>query len=235
MRTRNWLWMIVAGAGGVSMLGAAAQPEKPATPPTQAPPTQAPAATPPRPEATPPVAPDAAPAVPVSAYVLGYKVPDIDGVERDLSQYKGKVVMIVNTASKCGYTWQYGTLEAMYQAHKDKGFVVLAFPSGDFKEQEFAENRDIKAFCTAEDSKYKVTFPLFAKMHVKGKDAHPLFRQLAMQPGANGGEPSWNFTKWLVNRKGEVIAKFDTRISPDNDQVKAAIEAALSEKQSDAK
>lgn len=182
-----------------------------------------------QPATTPPPATPAptAPVTPPSPQVLTYTIPDIDGTPRDLAQYKGQVVLITNTASKCGYTWQYRTLEEVYQKYKSQGFVVLAFPSGDFKEQEFADNKDIKAFCTAEDSKYKVTFPLFGRMSVRGKDAHPLFKQLAAQPLPIGGEPTWNFTKWVVNRKGEVIARFDTRVSPDSDQVRAVIEDAL--------
>ncbi|GJQ30299.1 MAG: glutathione peroxidase [Phycisphaerae bacterium] len=165
----------------------------------------------------PPPAPATKPKV--DAQVLTYTIPDLDGKDVDLGQFKGKVVLLVNTASKCGYTAQYKDLEALYQANKDRGFVVLAFPSGDFANQEFADNAAIKEFCSGEKSKYKVTFPVFGKMSVKGEGAHPLFKQLAAQPAPIGGDPKWNFTKWLVDRQGNVVERFEFRVSPTSEEV----------------
>jgi glutathione peroxidase len=169
----------------------------------------------------------------VDAYVLGFTIPDIDGKEQDLAQWKGKVVMIVNTASHCGYTRQYKNLESLYQRFKDRGFVVLAFPSRDFADQEFEDNAAIKNFCTGPESKYKITFPLFARISVRGEKAHPLFAKLRAQPAPIGGEPKWNFTKWLVDRRGNVVARYDTRVDPDSDEVKKRIEELLDENAAD--
>jgi len=143
----------------------------------------------------------------VSPYVLGFKVTSIDGKEVDLAQYKGKVVVIVNTASKCGFTKQYEGLEELYRTHKDEGLVVLGFPCNDFNGQEPGTESEIKEFC---ERTFKVTFPMFAKVHVKGEDAHPLYRHLQAQPAPIGGTPPrWNFTKFVVDREGNVVARFD--------------------------
>lgn len=182
-----------------------------------------------QPPATPEVTPP--PAAPkVDAQVLDFTIADIDGKDVDLAQWKGKVVMIVNTASKCGYTKQYHALEALYQANKDKGFVVLAFPSGDFANQEYADNAAIKTFCTGEGSEYKVTFPLFGRLSVKGEGAHPLFKKLAAQPSPIGGEPKWNFTKWLVDRDGNVVDRFEFRMSPSSEDVEKRVGDLLAAK-----
>jgi len=218
-------------AGG-AMLGM--QPANPAQPAT----TPAPKPTQPSPTG---VAPPAAPAKPEtpasekptekpSPYVLGHRVTDIDGKEVDLAQWKGSVILIVNTASKCGYTPQYLGLQNLYAENKDKGLIVVGFPSGDFMNQEFADNAEIKKFCTADDSKYKVTFPLMAKVSVKGEGAHPLFKQLAAQPAPVGGEPKWNFTKWLVDRSGNVVARYDTRIKPDDLDLQKRVSELLGSK-----
>lgn len=171
-----------------------------------------------------------APAAKVDAQVLAFTIPDVDGKDVDLSKFKGQVVMIVNSASKCGFTKQYKDLEALYQANKEKGFVVLAFPSGDFGKQEFADNAAIKEFCTGAESKYKVTFPLFGKMSVKGEEAHPLFKKLAGQAAPVGGEPKWNFTKWLVDREGNVVERFDFRVSPTSEEVTTRVAALIAAK-----
>lgn len=163
----------------------------------------------------------------VDAQVLAFTIPDVDGKDVDLSKFKGQVVMIVNSASKCGYTKQYKDLEALYQANKEKGFVVLAFPSGDFAGQEYADNVAIKDFCTGAESKYKITFPLFGKMSVKGEEAHPLFKKLAGQAAPVGGEPKWNFTKWLVDREGNVVERFDFRVSPTSEEVTTRVAALI--------
>jgi glutathione peroxidase len=158
----------------------------------------------------------------VSPYVLDFKVKTLDGKEQDLSAYKGKVVVIVNVASKCGYTPQYEGLEKLYQDNKDKGLVVLGFPADNFGHQEPGNAKEIREFC---DSKYHVTFPLFEKISVlsektveeaKGKKPyfadgpqHPLYQRLTAQPAPIGGDPKWNFTKFVVDRQGNVVARFD--------------------------
>ena len=160
--------------------------------------------------------------------VLEFKVKDIDGKAVDLSKYKGEVLLIVNTASKCGLTPQYEALEALYEKNKEKGFAVLAFPANEFGHQEPGTDSEIKEFCT---SKYNVTFPVFSKIVVKGKDIHPLYSFLTSKETDPkfAGEIKWNFAKFLVNRKGEVVARFEPGVKPDSAEVTKAIEAALAE------
>jgi glutathione peroxidase len=160
--------------------------------------------------------------------VLDYKVKDIDGKDVELSQYKGDVLLIVNVASKCGYTPQYKGLEAVYEKYKDKGFKVLGFPANEFGAQEPGTNEEIKTFCT---SKYDVKFPMFSKIVVKGSGIHPLYQFLTSKdsdPNFAGDIP-WNFTKFLVNRKGEVVARFAPGDKPESDKVTKAIDSALAE------
>ena len=145
---------------------------------------------------------------PTAGSVLGYKMKLIDGKDQDLSAYAGKVVVIVNVASKCGYTPQYEHLEALYKAKKDQGLVVLGFPANNFKEQEPASNEDIAKFCK---DKFGVSFPMFEKISAKGEDQHPLYKTLSAQPAPIGGDPKWNFTKFVVDRKGNVVARFDAK------------------------
>ena len=160
--------------------------------------------------------------------VLDYKVKDIDGKDVDLAKYKGDVLLIVNTASKCGLTPQYEALEETYEKYKDKGFEVLAFPANEFGGQEPGTDSDIKEFCS---SKYSVTFPVFAKSVVKGKGISPLYKFLTSKETnpKYAGEIAWNFNKFLVNRKGEVVARFEPKTKPDDEKVVAAIEKALAE------
>ena len=160
--------------------------------------------------------------------VLEFKVKDIDGKAVELSKYKGEVLLIVNTASKCGLTPQYEALEALYEKNKEKGFAVLAFPANEFGHQEPGTDSEIKEFCT---SKYNVTFPVFSKIVVKGKDIHPLYSFLTSKETDPkfAGEIKWNFAKFLVNRKGEVVARFEPGVKPDSAEVTKAIEAALAE------
>lgn len=161
--------------------------------------------------------------------VLDFKVKDIDGAEVALSKYQGKVLLIVNTASQCGLTPQYKGLEEVYKKYKDQGLEVLAFPANEFGQQEPGTDEQIKEFCT---SKYNVTFPVFSKIVVKGKGIHPLYSFLTGDatdpkfPGPIG----WNFAKFLVNRKGEVIARFDPKTTPESEDVVKALEKALAEK-----
>ena len=137
-----------------------------------------------------------------------------------LSEYKGKVVLVVNVASKCGYTPQYEGLEALYKKYKDKGLVVLGFPANNFGAQEPGTNEEIGSFCK---SKYGVTFPMFSKISVKGEDKAPLYQFLT----ASGGEIGWNFTKFLVGKDGKPIQKFNSNVEPDSKELTAAIEKAL--------
>ena len=133
----------------------------------------------------------------------------------------GKVLLVVNTASKCGFTPQFEALEALHARFQGQGFAVLGFPSGDFMNQEFADEKKIQEFCTLT---YGVKFPMFEKVHVKGTDATPLYRDLAK---ATGEAPKWNFHKYVIGRDGRVLASFGSKTQPDDKAVVDAIEAAL--------
>ncbi len=161
--------------------------------------------------------------------VLDFHVKDIDGKDVDLAKYKGKVLLIVNTASQCGLTPQYKELEELYEKNKDKGFEILAFPANEFGKQEPGSNEEIKEFCS---TKYKVTFPLFSKIVVKGEGIDPLYEYLTSKETNPkfAGEIKWNFNKFLVNKKGEVIARFEPKVKPSTKEVTTAIEDALAEK-----
>jgi glutathione peroxidase len=163
------------------------------------------------------------------ASVLDFHVKDIDGKDADLSRYKGHVLLIVNSASQCGFTPQYTDMQSIYEKYKDQGFEVLAFPANEFGKQEPGTNEQIKEFCS---SKYKVTFPLFSKIVVKGKGIDPLYEFLtsADTNPKFSGAIRWNFTKFLVNRKGEVIARFEPKEKPTSESVAHAIETALAAK-----
>jgi glutathione peroxidase len=174
---------------------------------------------------TPETKPDAKPTTPTS--VLDTTATRIDGTSENLSIYKGKVVLIVNVASKCGLTGQYKALQSLYDAKKDDGLVILGFPANDFASQEPGSNSDIKAFC---ESKFGVTFPMFEKISVKGDGAHPLYKALAALPAPLGGEPKWNFTKFLVDRSGAVVARFEPRTKPDDPAMVKAIDSLLKPK-----
>jgi glutathione peroxidase len=148
----------------------------------------------------------------------------IDGSSIDLAEYRGKVLLIVNVASRCGFTPQYAGLEALYRKYGDRGFVVLGFPCNQFGSQEPGSEAEIGAFCS---STYDVTFPMFAKVDVNGADAHPLFQQLkSAKPGILGTEAiKWNFTKFLVDRNGNVIERYAPKDSPES--LDSAIAAAM--------
>ena len=157
------------------------------------------------------------------ASVYDFPVDDIQGNRVDLGRYRGKVLLVVNTASKCGFTPQYEGLEALYRKYRDRGLEVLGFPCNQFGGQEPGSEEQIAQFCT---SKYDVTFPLFAKVDVNGANAAPLYRHLKhAKPGLLGSEAiKWNFTKFLVDREGEVVARYapnDTPESFDADVAKA--------------
>lgn len=150
----------------------------------------------------------------------------IDGESKALEAYAGEVLLVVNVASLCGYTPQYKGLEALHRAYKGQRFRVLAFPSNDFGAQEPGSEAEIKAFCTA---RYQVTFDLFAKVRAKGEGAHPIFAALTTAPGS-GGDVRWNFTKFLVGRRGQVLARFEPNIDPMSAEVRQAVEDALAER-----
>jgi glutathione peroxidase len=158
--------------------------------------------------------------------VLDFTVKDINGKEIKLSEFSGKVILIVNVASKCGYTYQYEGLEKIYKTYKDRGFVILGFPANNFLGQEPGTNEEIKNFCTLT---YGVSFPMFAKISVKGKDKEPLYIFLTDKKTNKmfAGEITWNFNKFLINKKGEIIQRFDTKVKPDDQKIINEIESAL--------
>jgi glutathione peroxidase len=157
-----------------------------------------------------------------AATIYDFTMKSIDGVPTPLSQYKGKVVLVVNVASKCGFTPQYEGLEAIYKKYRDQGLVVLGFPANNFMSQEPGTEAEIKQFCTR---KYNVDFPMFSKSDVKGDGETPLYRYLTAE---NGGEIKWNFTKFLIGRDGTILARFEPAVKPDSPEVSAAIAKALS-------
>jgi glutathione peroxidase len=161
--------------------------------------------------------------------VYEFTMKDIDGKDVKLDAYKGKVVMIVNTASKCGYTPQYEGLETIYEKYKDKGFVILGFPANNFMGQEPGTEKEIKEFCTL---KYHVSFPMFSKISVKGEDQHPLYTFLTNKQSDPefAGDITWNFNKFLVDRSGKVVARFSSKDTPESDSVTSAIEKYLAQK-----
>jgi glutathione peroxidase len=158
-----------------------------------------------------------------------YSVPlkDIDGKDTSLKPYQGKVMLVVNVASKCGYTPQYKELEAVYEKYKGQGLAVLGFPCNQFGGQEPKAEPDIKEFCT---STYNVTFPMFSKIEVNGPNRNPLYAILAGKESPVPGDIKWNFTKFLVGRDGKILKRFDSKVKPDAPEVIQAIEAALAAK-----
>jgi glutathione peroxidase len=161
--------------------------------------------------------------------VLDFKMRDIDGNDVKLKKYKGNVLLVVNVASKCGYTPQYEALQATYAKYKDQKFFVLGVPANNFGGQEPGTEKEIKEFCS---SKFGVTFPMFAKVSVKGDDQDALYSFLTKKETNPdfAGDIKWNFTKFLVDRKGKVVARFEPKVKPDSPEVTAAIEKYLAEK-----
>jgi len=158
--------------------------------------------------------------------VHDFTLNSIDGQAAPLSAYKGKVLLLVNVASRCGFTPQYTALEAVYEKYQDRGLVIVGVPANNFGAQEPGTNQEIKTFCS---SKYHVTFPMMAKVSVKGGDITPLYQFLTdktIHP-KTGGEIGWNFTKFLVGPDGRVINRFDSEVTPDSAEVTSAIEKAL--------
>ncbi|MBL7115016.1 MAG: glutathione peroxidase [Kiritimatiellae bacterium] len=158
--------------------------------------------------------------------IYDFTMQDIDNKNVSLSEFKGKVLLLVNVASKCGFTDQYSGLEKLYTTYKDRGFLVLGFPSNDFLGQEPGTNAEIKQFCTLN---YGVTFRMFSKISVKGKPIHPLYEYLTSKESNPdfGGKISWNFNKFLIGHDGVIEARFGSRTKPDNKALIAAIEQAL--------
>jgi glutathione peroxidase len=154
-------------------------------------------------------------------------VKDIDGKPATLSAYKGKVILIVNVASHCGFTPQYKALEATYNKYADQGFVILGFPCNQFGEQEPGTDEEIKQFCT---SKYFITFPMFDKIEVNGANRHPLYELLAGKDSPFPGDITWNFNKFLIGKDGKILNRFDSKITPDSAEITAAIEGAIAAK-----
>jgi glutathione peroxidase len=160
---------------------------------------------------------------------LDFTVKDIKGADTDLSQYKGKVVLVVNTATKCGLKAQIGTLEKVNQKYGRDGLVVLGFPSSDFKGQELDDNAKILEVC---QNTYHVTYPMMAKVTVLGEHKEPLYEWLTSKETNPkfGGDLKWNYTKFLIGRDGQVVARFEPKVAPDSDEVSKAIEAELAKK-----
>ncbi|HEX8701531.1 MAG TPA: glutathione peroxidase [Myxococcaceae bacterium] len=157
---------------------------------------------------------------PMSLHEL--KTNRLNGKQESLSDYKGKVLLVVNTASECGYTPQYAGLEKLYQEYKDKGVVVLGFPSNDFGGQEPGTSTQIAQFC---ERKFKVTFPMFEKVKTTGEGRSPVYEFL----GRKHGEPKWNFHKYVVGKDGQVKAAFPSSVTPESTEVKKALDSALKE------
>jgi glutathione peroxidase len=158
--------------------------------------------------------------------IYDFTMKSIDGKDVDLSTFRGSVVMIVNVASRCGFTYQYAGLQRLYEKYKDRGFTILGFPANDFLWQEPGSDGEIQQFCSLT---YGVTFPMFSKIHVRGRKRHPLYAYLTDKKAGHdfGGRITWNFNKFLVSRDGSIVGRFGTRTDPEDPKVAQAVEAAL--------
>ncbi|MCX6142058.1 MAG: glutathione peroxidase [Ignavibacteriales bacterium] len=157
--------------------------------------------------------------------IYSFTMKTIDGKDKPLADYKGKVLLVVNVASFCGYTPQYKDLEEVYRTYKDKGLVILGFPANNFGQQEPGSDEEIKTFC---DTKYNVTFDLFSKISVKGDDQHPLYQYITKDspfPGA----VKWNFQKYLVDQYGNIVAMYPSKVKPTDKEVIQQIESLLND------
>jgi len=159
--------------------------------------------------------------------IYDLKLKDIDGKDVALSDYKGKVLLIVNVASKCGYTKQYAGLEALYEKYKAQGVVVLGFPCNQFGGQEPGSNAEIKEFCS---TKFNVTFPMFDKIDVNGEGRAPLYTLLAGKGSPFPGDIKWNFNKFLIGKDGRILNRFDSKVTPESEQLTKPLEAAIAAK-----
>ncbi len=166
------------------------------------------------------------PALAAPKSIYDFTLKSIDGQTTPLSEFHGKVVLLVNVASRCGFTPQYTALESVYEKYKSRGLVIVGIPANNFGGQEPGTNEEIKTFCT---KKYNVSFPMMSKVSVKGEDMTPLYRFLTAKDTDPkfSGEIGWNFTKFLFDRNGQPVARFDSAITPDSAEVTAAIESAL--------
>lgn len=161
----------------------------------------------------------------VKGNIYDLVVKDMDGKNVKLSDFTGKVLLIVNVASKCGYTPQYEGLQKIYEKYKEKGFEILAFPCNDFKGQEPGTNEEIKEFCT---STYGVSFKLFDKIKVLGDDREPLYQRLINSESVEKGDVKWNFEKFLISKDGEIVGRFRSKVKPESDELTSEIEKYLS-------
>jgi glutathione peroxidase len=161
-----------------------------------------------------------------NGHIHDFVMKDISGADLPLSRFRGKALLLVNVASKCGFTPQYSGLQSLYERYKEKGFEILGFPANDFLWQEPGSDSEIKQFCS---TKYNVSFPLFSKISVKGKNIHPLYKLLTEKETNPrfSGKITWNFNKFLVNKEGEIVARFDSKVDPLDEQVLKAVEAAV--------
>jgi len=162
--------------------------------------------------------------------IYDFTMKEIDGNDVKLEQFKGKAILIVNVASKCGFTSQYEGLQKIYSQYKDQDFVILGFPANNFMGQEPGTNEEIKQFCTLN---YNVTFPMFSKISVKGKDIDPLYKFL-IEKETNpefAGDISWNFNKFLIDRDGKIVSRFGSRVKPESEEMIQAIEKVLASKE----
>lgn len=155
--------------------------------------------------------------------VHDFTLTSIDGNPAPLSSYKGKVLLLVNVASKCGYTPQYTGLQTLYDKYKDRGLVVVGVPANNFGGQEPGTNEEIKTFCTRN---YNVTFPMMSKVSVKGEDKTPLYGYLTEN---TGGDVKWNFTKFLVDKNGKIVSRFESKVTPESPELTSAVEKALAQ------
>lgn len=161
--------------------------------------------------------------------IYDFTMKEIDGNDVKLEQFKGKAILIVNVASKCGFTSQYEGLQKIYSQYKDQDFVILGFPANNFMGQEPGTNEEIKQFCTLN---YNVTFPMFSKISVKGKDIDPLYKFLTEKETNPefAGDISWNFNKFLIDRDGKIVSRFGSRVKPESEEMIQAIEKVLASK-----
>ena len=156
--------------------------------------------------------------------MLDYTMKRLDGAEESLANYKGKVLMLVNVASRCGLTPQYAGLQSLYEKYQGQGFEILGFPANNFMGQEPGTDEEIAEFC---DTNYGVTFPVFSKISVKGDDIHPLYQEITTSPEPIGGDVLWNFQKYLVDREGNLVAKIGPQTTPEDPSVTSQIESLL--------
>ncbi len=156
--------------------------------------------------------------------ILDIPLKDINDKDTSLKAYQGKVILLVNVASRCGFTPQYEGLESIYEKYKDQGLIVVGVPCNDFGAQEPGTAEEIKTFC---ESKYHVSFPLMGKVHVKGSEQHPLYAALTGSDSPFPGPISWNFNKFVIGRDGRVLHRFDSKTKPESEELKKVIESAL--------